>query len=516
MSEFEAFLQFDEHQSRLGDYVPPYVASQFAEQRIAYDDPAKMKCYLGTRRCGKSASMACDIAEVSQRIVGGESVILSTTRGHARQTIGNALDRLIEQYGLPIKTRTQDGKFYYYNTATRHRTWVNGCKDFSEAEKQRGDWLDRVWIDEAQSFSIAPDMSKDDGTGRGKFLLEYLVEDVLSPRLLDRGGSMVIGGTPGVVLKGYWYEITTGKGDKPLWPTHKWSLLDNPYIPNVRAELAERMRLFGWDESSPSYQREWLGRWVEDKSALCYRYDPALNGVNWGPFPGCLEVAKRELGPDLFWGLGVDLGHHDATAFSLVVGPKGKPGCYVVRCWGGSELSQPQRAAEIYRVEQSLRMAGQRLDACVLDTGGGGAMIAHDLRTSFGLTIEAATKPEKAAGIRLVQGDLARGHIKLNTGSCGQLLAEWSVLPWNDERTNHHESYADHWSDATVYIRRRMPNYENWDRERPVLGSPEQIDEERAELKTKAARRVGLMNRLARARTLAERSEIQRQLRDMG
>ena len=74
---------------------------------------------------------------------------------------------------------------------------------------------------------------------------------------------------------------------------------------------------------------------------------------------------------------------------------------------------------------------------------------------------------------------------------------------WNDERTNHHESYADHWSDATVYIRRRMPNYENWDRERPVLGSPEQIDEERfpkltAYLKNPVSRRVRTNNHVER------------------
>jgi hypothetical protein len=514
VSDFAAFLDYDALASRSDDYTPPYVASMFDEQRAAYEDQSKNKTYLCTRRSGKTVADAVDAYETSKQCPGGETLVLSTTRGHVRTTVGNALERLIADYGLPLRAKTIDGRFFYQNTETKHRIWMSGCKDFREAEKLRGDWLNKVIIDECQSFSVIPDMSKDDGTGRGKFLLEYLVEDVLSPRLMDKAGGMVLSGSPGVVLRGYWYEITTGKGVKLKWPTHQWSLLQNPYMTNVRAELAERMRIFGWTEASATYRREWLGQWVEDSDALIYRYNAQLNGLNWGPFPGCIEVAKRELGPDLFWGLGVDLGHRDATAFVLAVAPKGKPGFYVLRCWGGSELSVPNRAAEIHRVEQVLRDAGQRLDACVMDTGGGGAMIAHDLRTNFGLSIEAATKPEKAAGIRLVQGDLLRGHVKVNVGESGHLLGEWSVLPWDDAMANHHDSYPDHWSDACVYIRRRMPTYESWVKELPALGSPEHVEIERAKLKTNMARMNNLRIRLARATSLAERSDIQRQLRE--
>ncbi len=147
-----------------------------------------------------------------------------------------------------------------------------------------------------------------------------------------------------------------------------------------------------------------------------------------------------------------------------------------------------------------------------MDTGGGGAMVAHDLRTSFGLTIEAATKPEKAAGIRLLQGDLARGHAKVNVGECSNLLGEWSTLPWNEDRTNHHDRYPDHWSDAALYIRRRMPTYEAWVREVPRVGTPEHVEIQRAAMKSAAARINGLRLQLARARTMAERASLQAQL----
>lgn len=516
MSEYTAFESFARSECAAPGYEPPYIEQMFPEQRAAYDDPSKNKTYLCTRRAGKTHCLAVDVYETSRCKPDSDSLVLSTTRGHARMTVGNALDRLVRDYGLPIKERSVDGRFYYHNTETNHRVWVSGCKDFREAEKLRGDYLERVWVDECGAFNIVPDMSKDDGTGRGKFLLEYLVEDVLSPRLMDRRGGMVLAGSPGVVLQGYWWEITTGHGIKPKWAAaHQWSLLQNPFMLNVREELEERKRIFGWNESSATYQREWLGRWVKDNEALIYKYDANLNGVNWGPWPHCVDKAIAELGSDLWWGLGIDLGHHDATAFTLMCAPHGKPGGYFVRAWGGSELTQPQRAAEIYRVETMLKERGQRLDASVIDTGGGGAMIAHDLASSFGLSVEAATKQEKAAGIRLMQGDIARGHVKLNTGECGPLRAEWSVLPWDQLRTNHDKNYPDHWSDSGLYIWRRRPNYERWEKEKPALGTPEHVDQQRAELKSRQAQIVGLRVQLARARTLAERSDIQRRLRDL-
>jgi hypothetical protein len=513
VSEFAAFRSFELSERESPGFVPPYIEMMPPKQRAAYDDPSNNKVVLCPRRSGKSFAKAVAAYEKSSRRPDSESLILSTTRGHARMTVGNALDRLVRDYDLPLKERSLDGRFYYHNTETNHRIWVAGCKDFREAEKLRGDRLDQVLIDECGAFTIIPDMSKDDGSGNGKQLLEYLVEDILSPRLMDSGGNMWLSGSPGVVLKGYWYEITTGDGKKPKWPAyHTWSVFENPFMKNVRAELEERKRIFGWDETSATYQREWLGRWVEDKEALVYKYNAQLNGLNWGPYPACLDVARRELGEDLWWGLGIDLGHRDATAFTLMCAPNGKPGAYYLRAWGGSELTQPLRAAEIYRVQMALRERGARLDACVIDTGGGGAMIAHDLSTSFGLSIEAATKPEKAAGIRMMQGDLARGHVKVNVGECGHLLGEWSVLPWNEERTNHSDNYPDHWSDSALYIRRRMPNYERWERTLPEPGTPEAVDLERSELKARAAKVNSLRMQLARARTLSERHDLQRQL----
>jgi hypothetical protein len=513
VSEFAAFRSFELSERDAPGFVPPYIEQMFPEQRAAYDDPRKNKVYLCTRRSGKTHCDAVDVYETSRIKPNSDSMVLSTTRGHAYATVGKALNRLIQDYGLPLREKIEHGRLCYHNTETNHRTWINGCKDFREAEKLRGDYLERVWIDECGAFPIIPDMTKDDGSGRGKFLLEYLVEDILSPRLMDKGGGMVLSGSPGVVLKGYWWEITTGNGAKPKWEAHHaWSLLQNPYMLNVKAELEERKKTFGWSESSATYQREWLGRWVEDKEALVYKYNAQLNGLNWGPYPACLDVARRELGEDLWWGLGIDLGHRDATAFTLMCAPHGKPGAYYLRAWGGSELTQPLRAAEIYRVQMALRERGARLDACVIDTGGGGAMIAHDLSTSFGLSIEAATKPEKAAGIRMMQGDLARGHVKVNVGECGHLLGEWSVLPWNEERTNHSDNYPDHWSDSALYIRRRMPNYERWERTLPEPGTPEAVDLERSELKARAAKVNSLRMQLARARTLSERHDLQRQL----
>ncbi len=489
MSDFAAFQAFDAfEQKNSADWAPPWVAGMFPKQRVAYDDPSKNKCDLGTRRCGKSFKDAVDVIETMRAIPKGESLIASTTAGHARNTIGNALERLIEKYRLPIKPRMRSGKFYYHDMVSGHRTWVSGCKDFSEAEKLRGDFLHRAWLDECQSFSIAPDMTKDDGSGRGKYLLEYLVEDVLSARLLDTGGGMVLSGTPGVVLKGYWYEITTGKGIKPKWPTHEWSLFDNIYIPNVRAEIEERKRLFGWNEASPSYQREYLGRWVEDADALIYRYEARKNHIDLGEWPGCIDRLDAMWGGGITWILGSDIGHNDATTFILTASKHGMPWRVFVRAWGGSEMLTTQVGAELMRVKRDLETRGHRLAHIVMDPGGGGKKTAEDMGGTYHVPVEPAEKQHKAAGVRMLQSALMAGHALVNAVECSKLLAEWSVLPWNDDRTNHHDNYPDDFSDGGVYAFRRHPRHEAWDRVPPIPGTVEAINAEADEHKRLAAR----------------------------
>lgn len=522
MSGFQDFLALDSMARESGAMANVCLDGCFPKQRAAIEDEEQFTANLCPRRSGKSHRIAVDAFTTSEQWPNEDSLCVSITAGHCQGTIGSALERIIRAHDLPLKPKHQKGRLYYHNERTNHRTWLLGCKDFNEAEKLRGDYLVKGWIDEAQSMPLVAhpasliDTGSDGSAKQPKLLLQYLVEDVLAPRMIDKGGKLVLTGTPGVVLKGYFWEVTTGDGARPKWKTHSWSMRDNIYLPDVDKQIRKLREQFGWDESSPSYQREILGRWVADPDALIYKYSGAKNAWHGGPWPGCLDELLHEFGTNIHWALGSDLGHWDATTFVLGAYIRGTPKWIIPRAWGGSEMTQPMRSQMINDVKRELERRGQHLSAVVMDTGGGGKMIAHDLTESFGVSVEAAQKQNKAAGIRLVQADIGTGHLLINPAECSGLLGEWSVLPWNLDHTGHDDRYADHFADGCLYLRRALPIVHRFERPLPTQEDVVAARERKmVELKSSMARIAGLRQQLARAKSLTERHRIHQQIRQL-
>jgi hypothetical protein len=516
------FLELDALDRESGAMADVCLDGLFTQQRDAVDDAERFKAYLCPRRSGKSHTDAVELFATSEAWPNEESLAVSITRGHCQATIGSALERLKRQYDLPLKSKHLEGRLYYHNERTNHRIWLSGCKDFNEADKLRGDYLVHALVDEAQAIPLTPHpASLIDSVGseekkQPKLLLQYLVEDVLSPRLIDKNGSLTLTGTTGQLLKCYFWEVTTGEGARKKWKTHHWSMRDNIHLPNVEAQIKELCEKFGWDPSSPSFQREILGRWVSDPNALIYKYTGARNAWHGGAWPGCLDELIHEFGTDLYWALGVDLGHWDATTFVLGAYVRGTSKWIIPRAWGGSEMTQPQRSQAINDAKRELERRGQHLACTVLDTGGGGKMIAHDLTQTFGVPVEAAQKVNKAAGIRLVQADIGTGSLLINPQECGGLLGEWSVLPWNREHTGHDERYADHFADGCLYLRRQLPIRHRFEAPVPTPQDIEAAQQRRiASIKGSMARISGLKQQLARARSLSDRHRIQQQIRQL-
>jgi hypothetical protein len=512
MNEFDAFADYDNARRASGGICDAIYEGLFPEQQAYINDPARFKAIQCPRRSGKSRVDGADVVMTSEQYPDEDSLCVAITRGHCRATIGQAVERIRRTFDLPLIPKTLDGLLYIHNERTNHRTWMAGCKDFAQADKLRGDYLVKAWVDEAQSIPLTahPDsMADDTNKEQPKLLLQYLVEDVIAPRLLDRRGTLTLSGTPGALLKGYFWEVTTGDGTRPKWATHSWSMHANVYLPDVEAQIAELCAQFGWDPGSPTYQREILGRWVADPNALVYRYDATKSAWAGGEYPGCIDRAIAEFGNDLHWGMGVDLGHHDATAFVLGFWPRGGQRWGIARVWGGSEMTQPQRAQAIVQTRRDLQARGQHLARVVMDTGGGGKMIAHDLGTTYGLTVEAAQKADKAAGIRLVQADLHSGNLLVNPSECGALLGEWTVLPWDPGHTGHDDRYADHCSDATLYLRRSLPITARFVEPVPTAEDRSRAEAQRIVVaKANAVQLAQLRMQLARARSLSERARI--------
>src|SRR5262249_45381405 len=170
-------------------------------------------------------------------------------------------------------------------------------------------------------------------------LLRNLVEEVLPLRLIDRRGTLILGGTPGNVLQGPFWEWTdrparvirtVGNGRVafarpyrerllPKWQDvavtvslHTWTLAENTARPDIWLAMLEQKRAQDISDDNPIWRREALGEWVADHTNKLYRFEPARN--TWTPDPEARTPFKLPEGHDWYYVIGVDFGYTDPLA----------------------------------------------------------------------------------------------------------------------------------------------------------------------------------------------------------
>jgi hypothetical protein len=307
------------------------------------------------------------------------------------------------------------------------------------SDRLRGDAYICVVIDEAQSY----------GTH-----LQYLIDDVLEPATLDHNGSIALIGTPGPIPAGVFYDATT---KATAYSTHRWSLLDNTYLPHAHDWLTRLRSERGWTEENPTWRREYLGEWCQDDSALVYRgfkrsrnlYRGALSATAWNYI------------------VGLDLGWHDQTAFSVVAYSKYSPNAHVVRAFGRSEM----RISRVAEVLLALQNEFAPI-AIVADTGGLGKAICEELKARYSLPIVPAEKTEKLATIEAINSDYIDGRILLHE-SCTDLITQYETLTWDEKRLHENPSLRNDLCDSTLYPLRYSRHY--WHRPKDPDLTPEQL-----------------------------------------
>jgi hypothetical protein len=208
----------------------PFLVDMFPAQRAFFEDMAKRKAALCSRRAGKTFGVACWLYEGGRDCPKGLSVYICLSRNNARLILWATLIAINDKYNLNLWFRTMDNQLIV-QLPNGHKIWLAGCKDSAEVEKFRGTKIRRAAIDEAASF--------------GEYL-RGLVFDVLDPALLDYDGEICLIGTPGVIPAGLFYEITTGRGygqdAASKWATHSWTELDNPHPTRGKVARAQAKR----------------------------------------------------------------------------------------------------------------------------------------------------------------------------------------------------------------------------------------------------------------------------------
>lgn len=400
----------------LNEFSPnPVVSGLHVHQTSCFYDPSRFRCALAGRQSGKSH---LDAAWLLGGEPGQTSLYFARSITSAWSIMFSVFHELNSQYDLGLTVLKGEAQVIEPNG---HVIQLYGVKDQSAAENLRGRKFRRIVGDEAGTFHSE--------------LLQYTVQDVLQPTLMKHSGELMLSGTPGIEPEGYFYELTGDpfSGVKGRWPTHHWTLMDNPHLPHesvVKDILAQNF----WTTEHPTFLREYLARWVADRGALVYDF-----GGHFEPRP--------ESGTTV---LGIDFGFDpDKTAFTVIRQGE-RPHIHVLKSFGINHLT-PHTIADIVA---SLRNEFHP-NYIVADEGALGKGYAAELKEQFHLPIEPAQKRDKKARIELLRGIIACGQLHVCEGS-QELLDEWKTLPWGDQKLDHHPKYKQDCSDSLLYALSKM------------------------------------------------------------
>jgi len=410
----------------------------FSEQLKIATDKSKYKSMDCGRRGGKTVvdgRLLMQSAQLNPAKGEDESIIpyIAPTKNQAKRLMWGRLKVLAEQQQIPMEFKGTDLIAIHKNGA---QIWIMGADDDRDIERLRGFSYRRVIVDEAQSVGAD---------------FEDLIDVVLDPALADYNGDLILSGTPGAACTGYFYDACNGL--KKGWKNYSWNILNNPMFPLWRGkddwrELAKTWlhtyrQNKGWNEDHPTYQREWLGRWVRDEGGLVYKYNPSRD--NYASLPGNGEY-------DWKYVLGVDLGYDDSFAVVVFAFTEDLPDIYEVDSYKvkGKTISD---WAKIIRDREEIYGPV----AEVADTGALGKAIVKELNQRFGTALKPAEKKDKIGNIGLLNADLIAGRIHVKADS--PLAKEWTILQWDEQRKKEDDRFANDCSDAGLYAYREARHW---------------------------------------------------------
>ncbi len=234
------------------------------------------------------------------------------------------------------------------------------------------------------------------------------------------------------------------------------TLEDNPSLDKASYESA----LSALDPITYAQLRK--GEWVRDPSGLVYSsFDEAKNTT----------AAMPMLLDDEEWVhvLGCDFGVTDPTAFVVLAFTEHDPNVYVLQSdeWPGLA---PSDAADIAKAWEET----YRFERIVGDIGGLGKGFEAEWRKRF-TPMVAAKKENKLGYIKLLNGDMYHGRIKIALGTNDKLVADLKTLAWADDKhVKEHPALDNHLPDALLYAWREARHW-NWEEREQKPATPEAI-----------------------------------------
>lgn len=459
-------------------------------QRMAVEDPSRRVSMLVGRGGAKTTTMRARQAIKVTSIRRADILYLATTQDHALKLNWGPLQEMNEHYGLELTFKLSD------MTATCKRTGgaitMSGMETDRDLEVHRGFSRNEADIDEAASHE--------------KDRLRKALREIIGPRLGDRDGCILIGGTPGHDLDGEFYDATrpgsarhSPYADREApgyvrryWSSHAWSLAQVCALPRAAELYPALVKLWaddlfekdeqGWSDDHPIWMREYLGLWSADFTGRVFQYDPRHH--QWDPFgdgqklegvPG-LRVALAKLAAmgveNLHFVIAADGGHSDPFALNVFAF---SPTDVLRRIWHvmfvertgwfaqlvAGLIAGPESAARAM-IGAPMEPLGGVLgeigwpDAAVMDTD---PATLTELQRVYCLSLKKADREANAkkGSIELVNGELHEKRLFVIKGS--PLEDQLTQLKWREDingRLKEDPRQANHSTDTLVYGRKEI------------------------------------------------------------
>jgi hypothetical protein len=311
-----------------------------------------------------------------------QSLYIALTRESAKEIIWGPLQEFNDMYQLGCTFLESKLEMTHPNGA-KLRIYGADMKNF--IKRLKGRKYPGVAIDEAQDFGPH---------------LESLINDVLTPSIADyKDGWLAVTGTPGPVPQGYFFDVAH-KG-RFGYSTHKWTILENPHMPDAKAFLEDVKTRREWTDDNPTYRREYKNEWVLDVNSLWVRYTESINHFNTLPSNEKFNYI-----------LGVDIGFRDSDALAVLAYSDHTNMTYLVE-----EVITPKQ--DITSLIEQIRhiQTKYKVHKTVLDEGGLGKKIGEELRRRFSISIEPADKANKQDNVELLNDALRLGRFKAQKDS---------------------------------------------------------------------------------------------------
>jgi hypothetical protein len=245
------------------------IKTMFDKQRDVFlDDFVRRKVIICSRRAGKTETVKRMLNKCCSKEKSPCCYINLTFENAINQVYDDTL-KLADSIGLKVEKSSKSDGFILF--ANKSSITFRGNNSIAETEKLRGFKYRLVIVDEAQSQRN----------------LKYLIDDVISPLLLDYTDSqLIVQGTPPRYSGSYFEEMYNQARSKkdPKMKAYNWSMLENPFLENIEEEIKNICARKGLTLESPLIQREYLGKIVYDTEAqVFYDYKTYQELVDFQP-----------------------------------------------------------------------------------------------------------------------------------------------------------------------------------------------------------------------------------------